>query len=106
MKSLVVALASIIAGTSATVSVQAQTPASPARVFTPAPVAVLTQRYDNARTAANLDEHILNVSSVESGQFQSSTRSSSRARCTPSHCWYHTLALRTAPTKTYSSSQR
>ncbi len=70
MKSLMVALGSIVAVTAAPASVQAQAPASPARVFTPAPVAVLTQRYDNARTAANLNEHILNVSSVESGQFQ------------------------------------
>jgi hypothetical protein len=70
MKSLMIALGSIVAVTAATASAQAQTPASPARVFTPAPVAVLTQRYDNGRTAANLNEHILNVSSVESGQFQ------------------------------------
>jgi hypothetical protein len=33
-------------------------------------VSVLTQRYDNARTSANLNEHVLNVSSVSGGQFQ------------------------------------
>jgi hypothetical protein len=44
--------------------------ATPSKSFTPAPVSVLTQRYDNKRTGANLQEHILTVAAVSTPQFQ------------------------------------
>jgi hypothetical protein len=40
------------------------------KTFTPAPVAVLTQRYDNKRTGANTQEHALTVTAVASQEFQ------------------------------------
>jgi hypothetical protein len=36
----------------------------------PPPAAVLTQRYDNGRTGANLQEYLLTVAAVSSGEFQ------------------------------------
>jgi len=38
--------------------------------YSPVPVAVLTQRYDNSRAGANTNEHVLTVASISSPEFQ------------------------------------
>src|SRR5579863_10268086 len=70
MKPFTLTFSAFIAAIGTATPASGQPAPAPARLFTPQPVSVLTQRYNNARTGANLSEHILDVASVSSGEFQ------------------------------------